>query len=133
MAAFHRDRCHSLQPRKDNLMTLHRATPRKHVEWSLLIDALVEIRHHGKAIRTGFVEDAMPDSSALWLAADATHPRRMFEAARGHQVWVIPQELSGSLNYRMTATQMFGHSSRRELSQPAQRSSAAPACWDHQS
>ena len=74
-------------------MTLNRATPRKHVEWSLLINALVEIRRYGKAIRTGFVEDAMPDSSALWLAADAAHSRQMFESAQGHQVWVAPQEL----------------------------------------
>lgn len=96
-------------------MTLNRATPRKHGDWSLLINALVEIRHHGMAIRTGFVEDAMPDSSALWLAADASRPRQMFEAAQGHQVWVTPQELSGDLNYRMTATQIFGNSSGRGL------------------
>ena len=31
----------------------------------MLINALVEIRHNGRVIRTGFVEDAMPDSSAL--------------------------------------------------------------------
>jgi hypothetical protein len=96
-------------------MTLNRVTPRKHVEWSLLINALVEIRRYGKAIRTGFVEDAMPDSSALWLAADAAHSRQMFESAQGHQVWVAPQELSGDLNYRMTAAQIFGNSLRRGL------------------
>ncbi|RKO21817.1 hypothetical protein D7Z96_15245 [Pseudarthrobacter phenanthrenivorans] len=82
--------------------------PRKHVEWSLLINALVDIRHNGQVIRSGFVDDAMPDSSALWIAADAAHPRQMFEAAQGHQVWVTPQELSGDLNYRMTSTLMFG-------------------------
>jgi hypothetical protein len=94
-------------------MTLNRATPRKHVEWNLLINALVEIRHNGQVIRTGLVEDAMPDSSAVWIAADATHPRRMFEAAQGHQVWVTPQELTGDLNYRMTSTQIFGKTSQR--------------------
>lgn len=92
-------------------MTMDRATSYRHGEWSRLINALVEIRHHGKAIRTGIVEDAMPDSSALWLAADAAHPRQMFEAAQGHQVWVIPQELSRGLTYRMTATQIFGRPS----------------------
>ncbi|WP_353710295.1 hypothetical protein [Arthrobacter sp. K5] len=96
-------------------MALNRATPRKHVEWSLLINALVEIRHQDNVIRTGFVEDAMPDSSALWLAADAVHPRQLFEAAQGHQVWVTPQELSGDLNYRMTTTQIFRNSSGRRL------------------
>lgn len=93
------------------MMTSNRATPRKHAEWSLLINALVEIRHNGKAIRTGFVEDARPDSSALWLTADAANPRQMFEAAEGHQVWVTPQELSGDLKNRMTARQIFCNSS----------------------
>ena len=92
-------------------MKLNRARARKHLEWALLINALVEIRHQGKAIRTGIVEDAMPDSSALWLAADAAHPRQMFEAAQGHQVWVTPQERGGGLNYRMTTAQIFVNSS----------------------
>ena len=88
-------------------MTLNRATPRKHVEWTLLINALVEIRRNGRVIRTGTVEDAMPDSSALWIAADSSNPRQMFETCQGHQVWVTPQELSGELSYRMTTKQIF--------------------------
>ena len=93
-------------------MTLNRAIPRKHVEWSLLINALVEIRHNGHVIRTGIVEDAMPDSSALWIAADS-NPRQMFEACQGHQVWVTPQELSGGLSYRMTTKQIFSTKTTR--------------------
>ncbi|WP_459791917.1 hypothetical protein [Arthrobacter sp. AD-310] len=89
-------------------MTSNRATAHKHVEWSLLINTYVEIHLHGRVIRTGFVEEAMPDSSALWIAADQDGPRQMFEAAQGHQVWVTPQELSGHLNYRMTTKQIFG-------------------------
>ena len=89
-------------------MTLNRAMPRKHVEWSLLLNTYVEIRLDGQVIRTGFVEDAMPDSSALWIAADHDGPRQMFEACQGHQIWVTPQELSGDLNYRMTTKQIFG-------------------------
>lgn len=88
-------------------MTLNQATPLKHTEWSLLINALVEIRHNSQVIRTGFVEDAMPDSSVLWIAADSKNPRQIFEAAQGHEVWVTPQELSGDRSYRMTASQIF--------------------------
>ena len=88
-------------------MTSNRPTAHKHVEWSLLINTFVEIRLHGQVIRTGFVEEAMPDSSTLWIAADQDGPRQMFETAQGHQVWVTPQELSGRLNYRMTTKQIF--------------------------
>lgn len=89
-------------------MTSNHATAHKHVEWSLLINTLVEIRLHDQVIRKGYVEEAMPDSSALWIAADQDGPRQMFEASQGHQVWVTPQELSGRLNYRMTTKQIFG-------------------------
>jgi hypothetical protein len=89
-------------------MTLNPATPRQHVEWSQLVNALVEIRQNGQTIRKGIVEEAMPDSSALWIAADSDSPRRIFETCQGHEVWVTPQELPGNLNYRMTTKQIFG-------------------------
>lgn len=89
-------------------MPPNRATPRKHVQWSLLRDTVVEIRLHGQVIRTGLVEDVMPDSSALWLAADSENPRQIFEVCRGHQAWVTPQQLSGEYSYRMTTQQIFG-------------------------
>jgi hypothetical protein len=88
-------------------MTLDGVTPRRHQKWGLLIDALVEVHRNGQLVRTGFVEDAMADSSILWLAADGQNQRQMFEASRGYQVWVAPQSLTGSLRYRMTAQQIF--------------------------
>jgi hypothetical protein len=69
--------------------------PRNHVEWNLLINTRVEIRHNGRVIRTGTVEHAMPDSSARWIAADGNGPRQMFEMAQGHQMRVTLQDLSG--------------------------------------
>lgn len=79
-------------------------TAYRHNEWNQLIGAFVEIRQNLATLRTGYVEDAMPDSSALWLAADEHHDRALFEAAEGHVVWVEPRELDGKLTYRMTAT-----------------------------
>jgi hypothetical protein len=102
-------------------MTPSPATPLKHAAWSTLINALVEIRHNGQVIRTGFVEEAMPDSSALWIAADSKNSRQMFEASQGHEVWVTPQQLSGELSYRMTASQIF-------RTTPAANSSGEGAC-----
>ena len=71
-------------------MKLSQVMVRKQVGWNLLINMWVEIRCYGRVIRTGFVDDAMPDSSALWIAADANDPRQMFEASEGLEVWVTP-------------------------------------------
>jgi hypothetical protein len=89
-------------------MTTRTMTAYKHVRWSLLLNVLVEVRQDGKVLRNGMVEDVMPDSSALWLAADAEHPRQLFEACQDHEVWVTPRELSGDLQFRMTTRQIFG-------------------------
>jgi hypothetical protein len=86
-------------------MTLNPAT-RQQVEWSQLVNVLVEIRQNGQTIRKGIIGNAMPNSSALWIAADSTSPRRIFEVSQGHQVWVTPQELSGDLHYWMTTKQI---------------------------
>lgn len=79
-------------------------TAYRHNEWNQLIGAFVEIRQNHVNLRKGYVEEAMPDSCALWLAADENHGRAIFEAAEGHEVWVEPRELEGSLTYRMTTT-----------------------------
>ena len=56
---------------------------RQYIHWRRLIGATVQIRQHGQIIRTGTVDDAMADSTALWIAGDATQPRTMYEAALG--------------------------------------------------
>jgi hypothetical protein len=80
-------------------MTLHR-----YLHWNRLIGAPVAIRQHGHTIRTGTVEDAMPDSSALWLASDGVQPRTMYEAALNYEAWVEPRQLTGTSCYRMTSS-----------------------------
>ncbi len=75
----------------------------RHNDWSLLIGVFVEIRQNNKLVRSGFVEDAMPDSSAVWIAADASHYRTFIDKAEGYEVWVEPQPLEGQLAYRMTS------------------------------
>jgi hypothetical protein len=80
----------------------------RHTEWALLTNALVEVRHHGATIRAGVVDAVMPDSSMVWVAADATHPRQLFEASEGHEIWVALQQHEGPLTYRMTAKRVFG-------------------------
>jgi hypothetical protein len=80
----------------------------RHSDWSLLIGAFVEIRKHLQPPRSGFVDDAMADSSALWLAADGAHHRVLVEKAEGYEVWVDPCELERQLSYRMAFSALHG-------------------------
>jgi hypothetical protein len=80
----------------------------RYEEWNLLIGAFVEIRKDQAFVRAGFVEDAMPDSSSLWLAANGPHTRTLLEKSEGYEVWVEPQELEGTRRYRMTASKLHG-------------------------
>ena len=72
-------------------------------EWSRLIGIPVEVRKDFQLVRTGVVEDAMQDSSALWLVADTGGGRALFSAAEGYEVWIRPRELDGKLCYKMAA------------------------------
>jgi hypothetical protein len=64
-------------------------------DWSTLVGARIQLRRHGKYIRSGVIDAAMPDSSVLWLAADGADARQMFEAELGYQAWIYPRELDG--------------------------------------
>ncbi|MDQ0661971.1 hypothetical protein QFZ35_000469 [Arthrobacter ulcerisalmonis] len=77
---------------------------RQYLHWRRLFGATVQIRQHGHIIRTGTVDDAMADSTALWIAGDAAQPRTMYEAAHGIEVWAHPEEAEDGLCYRMTST-----------------------------
>ena len=62
-------------------------TFRNDPNWNRLVGVFVEIRCQGRTIRTGIVDDAMPDSSALWIAAHGVQPRTIYEAALGYEAW----------------------------------------------
>lgn len=70
-------------------------------DWSSLVGVPVRLHLHGKYIRSGVIDAAMPDSSILWLAADGADERQMFEAALGYQAWICPGELTGDLRFKM--------------------------------
>ncbi|MGK3647667.1 hypothetical protein [Pseudarthrobacter enclensis] len=57
-------------------------------DWSRLIGIPVQIRQYGTAIRSGVVDDVMPDSSMLWLMADSAHGRTLFHAAEDYEAWI---------------------------------------------
>lgn len=65
-------------------------------DWEGLVGLHVEIRQHGRTVRSGVVEAVMPDNSILWLSAEWPWPREMVERSRGQQVfaryeWDLPK------------------------------------------
>lgn len=88
--------------------------PYRHDAWQNLVGARVEVRKNGAVVREGLVDDAMPDASALWIAADGSTSRELIEAAEGFEVWVEPRKLEGKLAYRMTSSAL-----RRAVTRPA--------------
>ncbi|MDQ0771001.1 hypothetical protein QF031_003750 [Pseudarthrobacter defluvii] len=82
--------------------------PYPHYAWAQLIGVPVEIRRDSDVVRSGVVDDAMPEPAALWLAADSGGGRELFTAAEGYQVWILPQPLDGRLCYKMAADQLQG-------------------------
>lgn len=75
-------------------------------KWNLLIGAPVEIWKDGILVRSGVVEEAMPDASALWIRADGPRGRQLYLAAEGYEVMIEPHLLDGDLRYRMTDSQL---------------------------
>lgn len=80
----------------------------RHDDWSQLIGAFIQVRHEKQCLRSGFVDDAMADSSALWLAAAGIDGRALITKAEGYEVWVEPRQLDGVLAYRMASSARQG-------------------------
>lgn len=64
-----------------------------HADWRDLVGSIVEVRHNGITVRVGCVDAVMPDASMLWLAAELSQPRAMYEAAQGFSVWTNRSQL----------------------------------------
>lgn len=55
-------------------------------DWTRLAGAVVEIRLKERLVRIGRVEQVTPDSSMLWIEADAVEPRILFDKNLGYRV-----------------------------------------------
>ena len=60
----------------------------KYLKWKSLIGLPVEIRQAGHTVASGTVDDAMPDSSILWLAQNGPQHRTMYERSLKYEAWV---------------------------------------------
>ena len=62
----------------------------KYIDWQRVIGLPVEIRKDGETVTTGVVDEAMPDSSIVWLAPHGARHRTLYEAEQQYEVWVDP-------------------------------------------
>lgn len=56
-------------------------------DWQRALGQHVDVRRRGETVRTGTVEDVMPDNSIVWISAAGPIPREMFERAEGYEVY----------------------------------------------
>ena len=60
-------------------------------EWKDLVGRQVQVQHHGRTIRTGYVEEVTAASDALWIAAHGFERRALYEKAQGHTVLPVTE------------------------------------------
>jgi len=60
---------------------------RRTAEWESLSGAVVDVYLHDDLHRRGVVEDVMPASSGLWIAAQGPCSREFIDKASGFAVW----------------------------------------------
>jgi hypothetical protein len=70
---------------------------RQYIHRRRLIGATIKIRHDGRITRTGTIDHAMTDSTALWIPGDAARPRTMYETVRGIELWADANEVEDRL------------------------------------
>lgn len=62
-------------------------------DWAALVGGPVQIRRFGTVVRTGVVDTAMPDSTALWIQDNGSQPRTSYSKAEGYEAWISPRQL----------------------------------------
>jgi hypothetical protein len=53
----------------------------------MLTGRTVEVWRMGEYILTGIVEQAAQDDSVLWIAAEGSRTRKLFDKLDGYQIW----------------------------------------------
>jgi hypothetical protein len=60
-------------------------------EWNEMVGQLVQIQHHGRTIRIGYIEGVTEAADALWIAAYGIEGRALYEKAQGHTVLPVTE------------------------------------------
>jgi len=69
-------------------------------DWKDLLGRQVQIQHHGRTIRTGYVEEATEAADALWIAAHGIERRASYEKALGHTVLPVTEHEGADRGHR---------------------------------
>lgn len=57
-------------------------------QWSSLVGCYVEVRLAGVRVAGGRVEEASTDNDFIWIAADGTETRKLFDRPSGYRILV---------------------------------------------
>lgn len=57
-----------------------------HADWNDLVGRQVQVQHHGRTIRTSYVEEVTEAADALWIAAHGIDRWALYEKGQGHTV-----------------------------------------------
>ena len=57
-------------------------------EWQPVVGQFVEIRLNFNVVRRGIVDAVTNDDQIMWIAADGSLPRMMFERSDGYHLWI---------------------------------------------
>ncbi len=100
---------------------------RRIMDWTLLPESTIEIRHQGSGVCRGHVDAVTDDGKFLWLRPPA-QTRRLFEKAEFYEAWAAEDragfhyEISNALNE--SAQQEQSLKTKSEHSSHRQRRSA---------
>jgi hypothetical protein len=56
-------------------------------EWQSLRGTFVEVCIRGKLYRSGYVDEAMPDATGVWIAAHGAFGREFIQKADDYEIW----------------------------------------------
>jgi hypothetical protein len=71
--------------------------------WTQLIQAVVEVRRHGRHCRYARIDAASSDSQIAWIAADGNHPRRLIDKISGYELWINPAQAQRLVSLTLNA------------------------------
>jgi hypothetical protein len=69
-------------------------------KWNDLVGQQMQVQHHGRTIRTGYVEEVTEAADALWIETHGIDGRALYEKAQGHTVLPVTEHERADRGHR---------------------------------